>query len=183
MDFIDFMILALTIVGAVVGFSRGLVKQLTSLAAFALGVIACHCFGTQAAELFAVIVPESTSWRFAPVSGQVCANILLFLLVMLSVRVAGFFIRKLADVVCLGIVDRVGGVAFAVVKYLFFLSAAINLWFSISPSSDLFTKPHMLNNKPFEATMAIAPAVLGSSTAITDSISARLTPDNPDNPD
>ena len=170
MGFIDFVILALTVAGLIVGYLRGLVKRLCSLAAFLLGIGACHMFGDSATELFRAIFPESESWVLAETTTKVCAYILLFLFVSLSVRVAGFFVRQIINVSCMGPIDKVGGMGMGALKYLFALSALLNMWFAISPSSEMFSTTHMLDNKPFEFTMKIAPAVLGLGSGVSDSL-------------
>ena len=161
MTFIDTLITILAVGGALIGWWRGMVPQVVSIAGYVLGIIAANVMGDWGTELLTVVMPESAHWPFAHVTQSIVAHVIIFLLVMLTVRVAGLFIKDVISALNLGLLNRVGGSAICAFKYLLLLSAMLNLWLVISPKSEIFDGEHMMNNKPFEITMQLAPWCLG----------------------
>lgn len=174
MTFVDTITVLLFIAAVAIGYMRGLVRQVTSLVGYILGIIACNLFGDVATEILVTVMPSAANWPLASVTTHAMAVIVLFLLISLSARVAGIFIKNTFSALHLGIVDRLGGSALCVFKYFFLFSILLNLWFLINPQSDTFTTEHILGNKPFVATVNLAPRVLGQETLPGDSIEANI---------
>ena len=172
MTFVDTITVLLFVASIAFGYMRGLVKQVTSLIGYVLGIIACNAFGDVATEVLTTVMPSSVHWPLPSITTHAVAVIAMFLLISLSVRVAGIFIKNTIGMLHLGIVDRLGGAALRMFKYFFIFSILLNLWFLINPHSDTFTTEHMLGNKPFVATINLAPRVLGQETMPGDSIEA-----------
>ena len=158
------MILLLA-VGVVYGYMRGMIKQMSSILGFVLGIVVCNVMGDSATEVLREAIPS-----LASVTTHAMAVIVLFVLVWLSVKVAGMFLKNTIDALHLSIVDRVGGAALNVLKYFFVLSILLNLWLLISPNSEVFTTQHALENKPFELTLNLVPWALGQRNLPGDSI-------------
>ena len=170
MTFVDTITVLLFVASVVIGYMRGLVKQATSLVGYILGIIACNAFGDTATDILLTVMPSAAQWPLASVTTHAVAVIVLFLLISLSVRVAGMFLRSIADMLHLGIIDNIGGSALCLFKYFFIFSILLNLWLMINPTSDTFTTEHILGNRPFVETINLAPRVLGSESLPGDSL-------------
>ena len=170
MTFVDTITVLLFVASVVIGYMRGLVKQATSLVGYILGIIACNAFGDTATDILLTVMPSAAQWPLASVTTHAVAVIVLFLLISLSVRVAGMFLRSIVDMLHLGIIDNIGGSALCLFKYFFIFSILLNLWLMINPTSDTFTTEHILGNRPFVETINLAPRVLGAETLPGDSL-------------
>ena len=170
MTFVDTITVLLFVASVVIGYMRGLVKQATSLVGYILGIIACNAFGDTATDILLTVMPSAAEWPLASVTTHAVAVIVLFLLISLSVRVAGMFLRSIADMLHLGIIDNIGGSALCLFKYFFIFSILLNLWLMVNPTSDTFTTEHILGNRPFVETINLAPRVLGAETLPGDSL-------------
>lgn len=170
MTFVDTITVLLFVASVVIGYMRGLVKQATSLVGYILGIIACNAFGDTATNILLTVMPSAAQWPLASVTTHAVAVIVLFLLISLSVRVAGMFLHSIVDMLHLGIIDNIGGSALCLFKYFFIFSILLNLWLMINPTSDTFTTEHILGNRPFVETINLAPRVLGSESLPGDSL-------------
>ena len=170
MTFVDTITVLLFVASVVIGYMRGLVRQATSLLGYILGIIACNMFGDTATDILLTVMPSAAEWPLASVTTHAVAVIVLFLLISLSVRVAGMFLRSIIGMLHLGIVDNVGGSALCLFKYFFIFSILLNLWLMVNPTSDTFTTEHILGNRPFVETINLAPRVLGAETLPGDSL-------------
>lgn len=170
MTFVDTITVLLFVASVVIGYMRGLVKQATSLIGYILGIIACNAFGDTATDILLTVMPSAAEWPLASVTTHAAAVIVLFLLISLSVRVAGMFLRSVIGMLHLGIVDNIGGSALCLFKYFFIFSILLNLWLMVNPTSDTFTTQHILDNRPFVETINLAPRVLGAESLPGDSL-------------
>ena len=170
MTFVDTITVLLFVASVVIGYMRGLVRQATSLLGYLLGIIACNMFGDTATDILLTVMPSAAEWPLASVTTHAVAVIVLFLLISLSVRVAGMFLRSVIGMLHLGIVDNIGGSALCLFKYFFIFSILLNLWLMVNPTSDTFTTEHILGNRPFVETINLAPRVLGAETLPGDSL-------------
>ena len=170
MTFVDTITVLLFVASVVIGYMRGLVRQATSLLGYILGIIACNMFGDTATDILLTVMPSAAERPLASVTTHAVAVIVLFLLISLSVRVAGMFLRSVIGMLHLGIVDNIGGSALCLFKYFFIFSILLNLWLMVNPTSDTFTTEHILGNRPFVETINLAPRVLGAETLPGDSL-------------
>ena len=170
MTFVDTITVLLFVASVVIGYMRGLVRQATSLLGYILGIIACNMFGDTATDILLTVMPSAAEWPLASVTTHAVAVIVLFLLISLSVRVAGMFLRSVIGMLHLGIVDNIGGSALCLFKYFFVFSILLNLWLMVNPTSDTFTTEHILGNRPFVETIDLAPRVRGAETLPGDSL-------------
>ena len=170
MTLIDTILLLIVLAGAVIGFRKGLIGQLSTIVAFVLGVSACVLLGDAATSALLTLNPKAAEWPLSGVTVHAVAVTVLFLLVALTVRVIGFFVKRLTRATHMGPIDRAGGAALCIFKWAFALSIVLNMWLAMSPGSEMFSTRHALDNKPFEATLDLMPCVLGHEAMPSDSL-------------
>ena len=170
MTLIDTIILLIALGGLVVGYRKGLVKQLASIVSWVLGIVVTLFLGNEVTELFLAINPDAANWPLAGVTVKVVALSLFFLLVTLILRLVSHLVRGLMRAIHLGGIDKWGGAGLFVFKYLFLLSIVLNLWYAHDPDASTFGTRHMLGNKPYEFTLDLRPRVLGADVMPSDSL-------------
>lgn len=112
MNYADIILFTLLIIGAAVGFWRGLIKELSGLIGIIGGfVLATECTGILADEL-------SSHLDWSPRVLSVSAFIMLFLGVIIAVKIIAMLIRKFVHLASLGIIDKILGTVFGLLKYL-----------------------------------------------------------------
>ena len=118
MSFVDAIIFLAIIAGAVIGYMRGIIKQISSIAALVLGILVCNIFGGWAAEVLRVVVPSSAKWPAADVTTAAFAEILLFVLVGAQFNFQAAVQAGIAGlaIIAVGLVGRCLGVALALLR-------------------------------------------------------------------
>lgn len=154
MSAIDILIIAVVAVAAVIGFTRGIMSQIGSIAALIAGIIGARIFGDRVTLLFG---DGSSPLDYA--AGYGIAFLLVYVLVWLLARI----LRKTIHSFHLGIIDRLTGALFKVFLWSLILSLALNLWMLFQSDDTSLKQP----GKPWRAAVVdLAPAVLGYMSRI-----------------
>ncbi len=119
MNYLDILLLIPIIIGAWRGFKKGFVIELFTLLALLVGIYAGIHFSDYMAEILRENVGITTEYLPA------IAFTVTFLLVGAMVYFAGKMIEKGLKIVALGMVNKIAGLIFGVVKMVFILSAAL----------------------------------------------------------
>lgn len=111
MNYIDIIILLFLLFGAFRGFSKGLVIEVATLAGLILGVYISIRYSTYT---------EGILRDFLNVTSEYISYIALavtFIVVVVGVYILGKLLTKLVDIISLGLVNKLLGTLFGVVKY------------------------------------------------------------------
>ena len=131
MNYFDVIVGVLLILALLKGFKRGLVIELATLAALALGVLG--------AVKFSGITEQYLSQHIDSVHIGLIAFFVTFILIVIAVHLIAKMLDKLVSAVALGLVNRILGAAFSVLKYAFIISVLLSIFnsfdktFSIIP--------------------------------------------------
>jgi membrane protein required for colicin V production len=153
MNYFDLIIAVLIVLSAINGFKKGFIYQLASLAALILGIYLAVKFSKVIAPFINSHITSSAN------ASKIIAFVFIFIIVMILVTLLGKFLEKVLEEVELGIINKIAGLVFGVVKSLFVISALmIFLQFSIIkfnwPSQQ--TREGSFLYKPIES---VAPAL------------------------
>lgn len=137
MNFLDIVLLLPLVYGLYVGFSKGLIKQLTGL----VGVVLALLFSIKISGFVSqfLINNDMVNEGWASVAGFAIA----FLAILIAVRLAGALVKKTTDTIGLGIVEQILGGAFGALKaflivlVLLFFFVKINTFLNIVPTEIL----------------------------------------------
>lgn len=154
MSVTDIIIVIAVAGGLILGYSKGAIRQVSSVVGVAAGVIACRLAGPKAVGFAASLMGNET----APDASQVATFVGyagLFFLVWLAVWLICRILRQATHALMLGPLDGVAGAVFLSFKWLTVLSMAFNLWLLIDPDTPLFASA--LSAKVTE----LAPALFG----------------------
>lgn len=111
MNYIDIIILLFLLFGAFRGFSKGLVIEVATLAGLLLGVYISIRYSSYTEGIlrdFMNITSEYISYIALAVT---------FIVVVVGVYILGKLLTKLVDIISLGLVNKLLGTLFGVVKY------------------------------------------------------------------
>ena len=131
MNYVDFTILLIAVIGFLYGLIKGVIRQVGSLGGFIAGIVVARFFGSSFSALLREMfdLPEGVS--------RVIAYSLLFLIVYIICVQLMRLIHHITHHVALGWLDRLAGALFGAVKYLVILSIVLNLVHIIDPKGKL----------------------------------------------
>lgn len=154
MNYIDIFILIIVIGAAVMGFSKGLIIGIASLAGMVLGIILSLRFAG-----YIEVVLQNMFNSHSPVM-YIIAFAICFILVVIAVHAIAKSIEKIVEIAALGFLNRLGGAAFGILKALFLLSALIYFISLFKPDHPLVSPERIENSRFYKPLEGFLPAVL-----------------------
>jgi membrane protein required for colicin V production len=142
MSFLDIILGVLLAFGLIQGIRNGLFVELASLISLILGIYFAIKFSFFAKEIMAGFV----HWN--PKTIQIAAFIITFLIVVVSISLLAKFLTGIADFAQLGIINKLGGGFFRVLKTILIMSIFLNLFEKIN-FNNTFAKKETLDNSLF----------------------------------
>ncbi len=150
---VDVVLLLLLLVGAWRGFTKGLVLSVASMVGLVGGIWAASHFSHMVAEQLSPHVTWSVN------SLHMASLALTFLGVVVAVHLLAKLLEKMLDLVALGLVNKLAGAVFGMLKFALVLSFAVmllNQWFGAQAWVPKSEHPSVLLG-PVEA---VAPALM-----------------------
>lgn len=155
MEKIDFIIAIPLIWGLIIGFKKGLVLELASFAALILGVLGALSFSDFVGEKLSAIISISPEYL------GLASFFTTFVLIVVGVFLLARIIDKSLKLIALGMVNRILGALFGLLKYALITSFALYFFNFLNQklefvSNDyqeksLLYKPVMLLKAPFSS--------------------------------
>jgi len=128
MNYLDIALVIPMIYGIIRGFSKGIVNEITSLAAIVIGVYLALNFSVYFEEFFADIISKFSS-DFAKNEQNgfipIISFALIFLCSIISIKSIGALIDKITNALALGIISKITGSLFGFAKLCIILSCVI----------------------------------------------------------
>ena len=125
---------------AIVGWNKGAIAQIGSIAAVVGALIVCRSFGPVAVPLVAgwlgVDEPGQSAW--SDYSATLLAYAALFMIAWLLVWTLSRMIRRAIHLVHLGVIDRAAGSLFLMAKWVLVGSILLNLLMIVQPDAAVF---------------------------------------------
>lgn len=149
------IILAIPLAYAVYrGFRRGLILELAMLVGLILGIY----LGIHFSKAAAVFLKETFALNGAYL--PILSFGVVFLLVLLMVYFIGKLMEKTADILMLGLINKLFGAFFAVIKMAMILSFILYFLNSFTPSGQLFSKTTTEKSWLYKPIVSFAPILL-----------------------
>lgn len=153
MYIVDIILVGLLILGAVRGFTKGLIAQLFSLAALLLGVWGAIRFSDYTATFLIEKFHLSNQYI------ALIAFAITFTLIVIAVHFLGKLIEGFFDLTVLGIVNKVSGLVFGFIKYAFILSILIVIAEKVNVRMNFYSKETKEKSYVYEPLSKLAPSV------------------------
>ena len=131
---LDWIIIVIVAVGAILGFMKGAIKQVATIVGLVVGLLLARALFSQLGERLAVELGTTVS------VAQVIAFFMIWILVpVVFLLLASMFTRAL-EVVRLGIVNRLLGALLGALKYAFIVSLAVSFLEYIDSKNELINR-------------------------------------------
>lgn len=122
----DYIVAGLLLVAFVRGIVNGLLKEIASLLAIVLGIVAARLFVADVANYLA-------NWlEIQPNVAQISAFALIFVLVALGLHIIAFLLKKFLQMLKMNFLNRFAGGLFGILKMAIIISLVLNLCDSLN---------------------------------------------------
>lgn len=153
MNYLDIVLGALLAIGLIRGIMKGLFVELASLVAIVAGIYGAIRFSFYVGDF----LQEKIS--LAPQYIKLVAFAITFIGIILGVSLLGKLLTKVAKFAALGLVNRVLGGAFGLLKFAFITSAIIMFLGPLNDTLGIIKKETLENAILYKPVQAIAPAI------------------------
>ena len=153
MSVLDIVLSVLLLFGLVRGFMKGLFVEVASLVALIAGVYGAIHFSYYAAN----ILEHKVSWDEKYVN--IVAFAITFIVIILIISLAGKALTKLADFAALGILNKLLGGVFGVLKIGLILSIVLMVFSRMNGTLTFVSDDELKNSVLYEPVRSIAPLI------------------------
>lgn len=153
MNVIDIIILIILAWGAFRGFTQGFVLQIVTFIALILGIWASLYF----ADDMSVFLTRNfdVTGKYLPV----LSFVLIFVLVIVIAHLIGMLLTRFLEMAKLGWLNRLGGIAFGVLKMAFIVSVLLTLHNRMKERMHIISENQVKTSLLYKPISGIAPAV------------------------
>lgn len=176
---IDIILLLIFILTAWLGFRKGIITQIGSVAAIIVAIIACRMFGATVEDILFGQRPEWDS-GFSKYAVSIISNAVIYMVAYYAVILVSRLLHTLTHVVLLAPLDHIAGAAFSVAKYGLLVSLLLNLYIVVFPQTSLLAQSRLADGKAVEAVIGFAPWVLDAINPVNDRQDDGKLPENND---
>lgn len=162
--FFHIIVIIAAIAGVVLGFRKGLLRQLAGLLGFGFGIVCCRLFVSQASAWISEAFPSLQGKFYSEFVCSTLAAVFIFIAVYFAFCCLARILKTLLSAIHVGVVNSVLGAAFGMLKYVFGVSLLFNLILCITPQSSLMSLSKADDGNVVELATAFAPALLGSDS-------------------
>lgn len=155
MNYIDLTIGIVLAIGSVRGFMKGFIVEVASLLALLLGLYGAYTFS----GFVAGYLENQFSWSYEHL--KLISFLLTFILIAVAINLLGKALTKVAEIVALGIFNKLLGAFFGGLKWLLILSVLINV-FELFVGQTAFDPPQTVReSRLYDVVKRVAPAIYG----------------------
>ena len=151
MTVIDIILLILLLFGLINGFKKGFFVEVASLVALIAGVYGAIHFSNFAAEF----LMEKVDWNEKTVN--ITAFIITFVVIVLLIALAGKALTKLADFAALGILNKLLGGLFGLLKMAVILSVILMIFDILNTNIPFTDKEELEESTLYEPVKSLVP--------------------------
>ena len=153
MNLIDIIILILLAWGAFRGFTQGFILQVVTFIALIIGVWASIAFSDNMSEFLT---------RNMDITGKylpVLSFVLIFILVIIIAHLIGMLLTRFIEIASLGWLNRIGGIAFGVLKMAFIVSVLLTIQNRMKEKIHIISEKQIQTSLFYKPLSSFAPAV------------------------
>ena len=156
MNYIDIILGIFLLLGLVRGFMKGFFVELASLVALIVGIYGAIHFSYFVGNYLS----NKVDWNESTLN--LASFAVTFVIIIIAISLAGKLLTKLADLIALGILNKLLGGAFGLLK-MAFIASVIILFFKAVNSENSFVEQETLEESVlYQPVSMIAPLVLPS---------------------
>jgi len=141
MGIIDILLGGLLLYGLIKGLWRGLFVELASLLSLIIGIYVAIKFSGFVADM---LIKDGENSKYVAIT----AFVITFIAVVVGIILLGKVFTRIADFASLGLLNRILGGLFGLIKMVLILSVSLNFFVKMN-SSNLFAEKETLNKSLF----------------------------------
>ncbi|MDD3321146.1 MAG: CvpA family protein [Paludibacter sp.] len=153
MNTLDFLILIPIGVGFISGLFKGLIKELTSLAAIFLGIFGAKLFAPNVSEMLI------KSLKFSEKTATPIAYLILFIVIAVFLLVLANFLDKIFNSLSLGGLNKLMGGLFGALKYALIISVLLNVFNALDCRFSLINQDLKEQSIGYQPMMKLGPTL------------------------
>lgn len=153
MNVLDIIILIILAWGAFRGFTQGFILQVVTFIALIIGIWASIRFSDPMADFL------SRSFDITGKYLPVLSFILIFVLVVVIAHLIGMLLTRFFEVATLGWLNRLGGIAFGILKYAFIISVLLTIQYRLREKVQVIPQKQIEGSLLYKPVSGIAPIV------------------------
>lgn len=153
MNVIDIIILVALAWGAFRGFMKGFILQIVTLLALVTGIWASIRFSDSMAHFLTRSL--DITGRYLPV----LSFLLIFILVIVVAHLIGLLMTRFFELTPVGWLNRLGGIAFGILKMAFIVSVFLTLQNRMKEKVHILSEKQVKDSVLYKPVASIAPAV------------------------
>lgn len=153
MTVLDIILLVLLLFGLINGLRNGLFVEIASLVALIAGVYGAIHFSDFAADF----LMSKVDWNEKTVN--IIAFAITFIVIVLVITLAGKALTKIADFAALGIVNKLLGGIFGLLKYAVILSVILIIFDSLNKNLPFTDKEDLEDSMLYEPIKSFVPTI------------------------
>lgn len=156
MNIVDLVLVLILLYGVIRGFFRGFLAELASLVAFIAGIYGAVYFSHIIGDFLAARV----SWNITFVN--LIAFAITFFIIVFLISLAGRFLTTAANLAFLGIINKLLGAVFGLIKVAFITSVVIMFFNATGEEVNLVEEETLEESRLYDPIRVMAPAVIPS---------------------
>lgn len=153
MSFLDIILLALLLLGLIGGFRKGFFVEVASLVALIAGVYGAIHFSNFAGDF----LMDKVDWNEKTVN--IIAFAITFIVIVLVIALAGKALTKLADFAALGILNKLLGALFGLLKMAVILSVILIIFDSFNTTLPFADEEDLEDSTFYEPIKSLVPTI------------------------
>ncbi|MCH5239621.1 MAG: CvpA family protein [Muribaculaceae bacterium] len=155
------LVIGVTLWSLAYGFRYGLTSQLSSLLGVAFGAVASRVLTPVFIDDFQWTAHISQADEFKDFTANLFCACAIYIVVYMLFAFTAPLLRKAMSVIEVGIINRLLGACFVMLRNLLLLSIILNVFLCLSLRSGLMSYEKANDGNPVAAVMALTPAILG----------------------
>ena len=153
MNILDILLIVILLFGLIRGFMNGFFVEISSLVALALGVYGAIHFSYFTADF----LKDKVGWTEKYI--QIVAFACTFVIIVVLISFVGKLLTKVADVAALGILNKVAGAAFGVMKLALILSIILIVFSKLNKTLPFVSEEGLKGSTLYKPVKNLAPTL------------------------
>jgi membrane protein required for colicin V production len=153
MNYIDIIIGLVLLFAAIGGFRKGLISELASLAALILGIWGAIEFSYITSDFLTENFNLETEYL------NIISFIVTFIVIVILVHIVGNSVNKLIEVAQLGVLNKLAGLLFGVLRSALVLSIILLVFNKIDKDVEILSQEAKTESRLYEPVRKLAPSI------------------------
>ncbi len=153
MNYIDLVLGILLILGAISGFSKGLIAEVASIAALILGIWGAIEFSYVTSDFLIENFQLKTDYL------NIISFVVTFVVIVILVHIVGSTVNKMIDTIMLGWINKLAGLIFGLLKSALILSILLVIFDKIDRDVKILPKEAKIESRMYEPIRSLAPSI------------------------